>query len=76
VFGWPLGGRDSASPGVEEIRRRVRDGIRPGTILLLHDGDGADPLGNRGQTAAALPGIVRDITDAGYALRPLAELVP
>jgi len=54
----------------------VREGLRPGTVLLLHDGDGADPKGDRAQTAAALPGIVRDVTDAGYALRPLAELVP
>jgi peptidoglycan/xylan/chitin deacetylase (PgdA/CDA1 family) len=76
VFGWTLGVWDSARPGVEEIRRRVRAGLRPGTVLLLHDGDGADPKGDRAQTAAAVPGIVRDVTDAGYALRPLAELVP
>jgi chitooligosaccharide deacetylase len=75
VFGWTLGVWDSACPGVEEIRRRVRAGLRPGTILLLHDGDGRDPAGDRAQTAAALPGIVRDVTDAGYALRPLAELL-
>lgn len=76
LVGWTLGVWDSARPGVEEIRRRVRAGLRPGTILLLHDGDGADPRGDRSQTAAALPGIVRDVREAGYELRPLAELLP
>jgi peptidoglycan/xylan/chitin deacetylase (PgdA/CDA1 family) len=75
VFGWTLGVWDSARPGVEEIRRRVRAGVRPGTILLLHDGDGADPAGDRAQTASALPGIVKDVRDLGYELRPLADLM-
>ncbi len=75
LVGWTLGVWDSARPGVEEIRRRVRQGLRPGTILLLHDGDGKDPAGDRAQTADALPGIVRDVRDQGYELRPLAELL-
>jgi len=76
LVGWTLGVWDSARPGVEAIRRRVRAGLRPGTILLLHDGDGADPAGDRAQTADALPGIVQDVRDAGYTLKPLAELLP
>lgn len=75
VFGWTFGVWDSDRPGAEEIRRRVRAKLRPGAIILLHDGDGYDPLGDRRQTAAALPGIIRDARDAGYAFRPLAELV-
>jgi peptidoglycan/xylan/chitin deacetylase (PgdA/CDA1 family) len=54
----------------------VRTKLRPGAIVLLHDGDGYDPHGDRSQTAAALPGIIRDIRDAGYRLASLAELVP
>jgi peptidoglycan/xylan/chitin deacetylase (PgdA/CDA1 family) len=74
-FGWTFGVWDSACPGVELIRARVRRGLRPGAILLLHDGDGYDPAGDRWQTAAALPGIIRDIGDAGYRLAPLSTLV-
>jgi peptidoglycan/xylan/chitin deacetylase (PgdA/CDA1 family) len=75
VFGWTFGVWDSARPGAEEIRRRVRTHLRPGAIILLHDGDGYDPGGDRSQTAAALPGIIQDARDAGYSLRPLADLV-
>jgi peptidoglycan/xylan/chitin deacetylase (PgdA/CDA1 family) len=66
---------DSARPGAEEIRRRVRLGLVPGAVILLHDGDGYDPQGDRTQTAAALPGIIRDARDAGYEFAPLGELI-
>src|SRR6266581_2651932 len=76
VFGWTFGVWDS-DPRVSavEIRRRVARKLRPGAIILLHDGDGYDPVGDRGRTADALPGIVADARAAGYTLRPLAELV-
>ncbi len=75
VVAWTFGVWDSARPGAEEIRRRVRAKSHPGAIVLLHDGDGYDPAGDRRQTADALPGIIRDAYDAGYAFRPLAELL-
>jgi peptidoglycan/xylan/chitin deacetylase (PgdA/CDA1 family) len=76
VFGWTFGVWDSdPSVSAEDIRRRVRRKLRPGAIVLLHDGDGYDPEGDRRRTAAALPGIIADTRDAGYTLRPLAELV-
>ncbi len=75
VFGWTFGVWDSDRPGPEVIRARVRRKLRPGAIILLHDGDGYDPNGDRSQTAAALPGIIADARAAGYALRPLAELL-
>jgi peptidoglycan/xylan/chitin deacetylase (PgdA/CDA1 family) len=74
TFGWTFGVWDSARPPAEEIRRRVRAKLSPGAILLLHDGDGYDPHGDRRATAAALPGIVRDARAAGYEFRSLAEL--
>ncbi len=75
VFGWTFGVFDSARPGVEVIRQRVRALLRPGAIILLHDGDGYDPDGDRRQTAEALPGIIRDAQDAGYGFRPLGDLM-
>jgi peptidoglycan/xylan/chitin deacetylase (PgdA/CDA1 family) len=74
VFGWTLGVWDTDRPGAEIIRQRVRAGIGPGTILLLHDGDGYDPLGDRSQTAEALAGIIADVRAAGYSLAPLSDL--
>ena len=75
VFGWTFGVFDTAKPGVEEIRRRVRKRLRPGAIVLLHDGDGYDPEGDRMQTAEALPGIIQDARDAGYEFAELSELL-
>src|SRR6184192_3338429 len=55
VFGWTFGVWDSdARVSADEIRRRVRRKLRPGAIVLLHDGDGYDPDGDRRRTAAAL----------------------
>ncbi len=75
VIGWTFGVWDTARPGADEIRRRMRTKLRPGSVLLLHDGDGYDPLGNRQQTAEALPGIIEDVRSAGYEFRPLTELL-
>jgi len=76
VFGWTFGVWDS-DPRVsaEQIRARVGRKLRPGAIILLHDGDGYDPDGDRRRTAAALPAIIADARAAGYTFRPLGELV-
>ncbi len=66
VVGWSLGVWDSARPGVDEIVRRTVRGARPGSILLLHDGDGYDAAGDRLQTAAAVPRIVADLSARGF----------
>jgi peptidoglycan/xylan/chitin deacetylase (PgdA/CDA1 family) len=74
TLGWTFGVWDSACPGVGEIRRRMRDGLRPGAILLLHDGDGYDAFGDRSQTAQALPGIIADVRAAGFRFAPVSDL--
>ena len=77
VFGWTFGVWDSdPRVGAEEIRARVRRKLKPGAIVLLHDGDGYDPTGDRRRTAAALAGIIEDARAAGYEFRPLGELMP
>jgi peptidoglycan/xylan/chitin deacetylase (PgdA/CDA1 family) len=74
VFGWSFGVWDSARPGAAVIRRRVARALRPGAIILLHDGDGYDAAGDRTQTAEALPGIIADARARGYDFRPLSDL--
>ncbi|HEU4699914.1 MAG TPA: polysaccharide deacetylase family protein [Gemmatimonadales bacterium] len=76
TFGWSYGVWDTARPGAEVIRARMRRKLRPGAILLLHDGDGYDPAGDRTQTADALPGIIADVRAAGLEFRPLTDLLP
>ena len=66
TIGWTLGVWDSSLPGADEIVRRVVEGVRPGAIVLLHDGDGYDTAGDRTQTADALPAIVEALRTQGY----------
>jgi peptidoglycan/xylan/chitin deacetylase (PgdA/CDA1 family) len=66
TVGWSLGVWDSDRPGVEAIATRAVEGARPGSIVLLHDGDGYDPSGDRVQTARALPLIVDRLLAQGY----------
>jgi len=53
------------SPGssAKEITKRVLSAVRPGSIVILHDGGG-----NRSATLAALPAIVRGIRHRGLHL--------
>jgi len=66
TVGWSLGVWDSDRPGVDEIVRRTLEGVSPGSIILLHDGDGYNADGDRMQTAAALPLIIDRLKDQGY----------
>lgn len=66
TIGWSLGVWDSARPGADEIVRRTLDGMRAGSILLLHDGDGYDANGDRTQTAEALPRIIDGLRARGF----------
>jgi len=65
TVGWTRGVWDSARPGVDAIVSRTVRAARRGAILLLHDGDGYDPLGDRSQTAQAVPIVVDRIHGAG-----------
>jgi peptidoglycan/xylan/chitin deacetylase (PgdA/CDA1 family) len=73
TIGWSLGVWDSARPGVDEIVKRALEGMRPGSILLLHDGDGYDPDGDRTQTAEALPRIIDGLRARGFRFATLPD---
>ncbi len=75
TIGWTFGVWDSDRPGADQIRARTRKHLRAGAIILLHDGDGYDPHGDRRQTAEALPGIIQDARALGYTFRPLDTLL-
>lgn len=71
VAGWSLGVWDSDRPGVDAIVKRTVDGTKPGSIILLHDGDGYDPDGDRLQTAGAVPLIIEQLKSSGYSFTTL-----
>jgi peptidoglycan/xylan/chitin deacetylase (PgdA/CDA1 family) len=66
TIGWSLGVWDSDLPGVNAIVDRTIEGSRPGSIILLHDGDGYNINGDRSQTAAAVPKIIAALRDRGF----------
>jgi len=66
TVGWSFGVWDSDRPGADVIVDRILSKTEPGSILLLHDGDGYDPHGDRAQTAQAVPVIVDRLLGEGY----------
>lgn len=75
LVGWSLGVFDSQRPGARTIADRVLAGVRSRSIVLLHDGDGDDPAGDRRQTAEALPEIVETLHRRGFAFVTLGEAI-
>ena len=73
TVGWSLGVWDSARPGADVIAERTLAGMHAGSILLLHDGDGYDPDGDRLQTAEALPAILDGLRRRGFRFTTLPD---
>jgi peptidoglycan/xylan/chitin deacetylase (PgdA/CDA1 family) len=61
---WSVDTSDYTLPGVAAIVHSALAGAKPGAIILMHDGGG-----NRSETIAALPRIVRGLRKRG--LRPV-----
>ena len=59
---------DAATPA--RVSRTVLDEVRPGSIILLHDGGG-----RRGVTVRALPRIVAGLRARGLEIVPVTELL-
>ena len=73
TVGWSLGVWDSERPGAGVIAERTLAGMHAGSILLLHDGDGYDPDGDRLQTAEALPAILDGLRGRGFRFTTLPD---
>lgn len=58
---WDVDSADWTRPGPRAIARNVVSAVRPGSIVLMHDAGG-----NRAQTVAALPLIVRRLRARGF----------
>ena len=58
---WSVDPRDWSRPGTGAIAARVLSAVRPGAIVLLHDGGGP-----RRQTLDAVPTIVTSLRERGY----------
>jgi peptidoglycan/xylan/chitin deacetylase (PgdA/CDA1 family) len=67
---WALPGSGAIMAGWPASAARVVGNVRPGSIVVMHDGGGP-----RDQTAAALPGIIGNLKRRGYRLVTVTELL-
>jgi peptidoglycan-N-acetylglucosamine deacetylase len=67
---WEVDPSDYTLPGVSVIEQRVLAQVRPGAIVLSHDGGGP-----REQTLAAYPYIIRTLRARGYRFVTVPELL-
>ncbi|MCX4690125.1 polysaccharide deacetylase family protein [Kitasatospora purpeofusca] len=58
---WSVDPQDWATPGTDVITKRLEKELRPGAIVLTHDGGG-----DRSQTVAALKAFLPMLIDSGY----------
>ncbi|MEV5963883.1 polysaccharide deacetylase family protein [Kribbella sp. NPDC051952] len=63
---WSVDPADWSRPGTSVIVRRVLSKVHTGSVILMHDGGG-----NRSQTVAALPTILKTLKARGYLFYPL-----
>ncbi len=70
TINWDVDPRDWSTPGASAIATRVVNHVRPGSIVVMHDGGG-----NRSQTIAALPTILRRLRQRGYEFLTTTELL-
>jgi peptidoglycan-N-acetylglucosamine deacetylase len=67
---WNVDPADWTLPGIAAIERRVLAQVRPGSIVLSHDGGGP-----RGQTLAAYPHIIDALRARGYRFETVPKLL-
>lgn len=67
---WSIDPRDFAASNVEDIENSVLDTIKPGGIILLHDGGG-----DRSLTVTATEKLIRELHRRGYQFKTISELV-
>lgn len=71
---WSAWGRDwTAGATPASVLATVREGLRGGGTVLLHDTDGQSAPGCWKSSLAALPGLVAGCRSAGLAVGPLRE---
>lgn len=67
---WTIDSQDYERPGTRAIVRRVVSQARPGAIVLMHDAGG-----DRSQTVAALPAIIKQLRAKHYKLVTVPRLL-
>ncbi len=67
---WSDDSKDFTTPGTSKIYSNVIKGVRPGGIVIMHDGGG-----DRSQTVAALPRVISTLKARGYTFATVSRLL-
>jgi peptidoglycan/xylan/chitin deacetylase (PgdA/CDA1 family) len=67
---WDVDTSDYERPASFDITQRVLNGVKPGSIVLMHDGGGP-----RDQTLGALPDVIKGLKAKGYRFVTLSKLL-
>lgn len=75
AVGWQARGLDAVGASAAEIERRILAHIRPGGVIVMHDGAGLHGTDDRAPTLTALPRIIDAVRARGMRIVPLDELL-
>ena len=75
MVGWQVRAYDAVKPDKDKIVKRILGGVRPGGIILLHDGWDGKTIPDRSATVAALEEIIPALKAKGYEFKTVSELL-
>jgi len=75
MVGWQVRAYDGVRANKEDIVKRITGGVRPGGIILLHDGCDGKVKCDRTPTVEALKEIIPALKAMGYEFRTVSELI-
>lgn len=75
VVNWSVIPRDWTNPGAQVIADRVCKDVKPGAIVLLHDGDAPAQTASREQTVEATALIIDELRKQGYNFVTVSQLL-
>ncbi len=67
---WSVDPKDYKSLSAEEIKDYVIERVEPGSIILLHDGEG-----DRSRTVVATELLIKELQEKGYTFKTVSELM-
>ncbi len=74
LWAWSRGVWDTDRPDPSVLVRRATRLARPGMVLLLHDGRGDEPQPDVRPMLAALPAIIRELKQRGFAFVRVGDM--
>jgi peptidoglycan/xylan/chitin deacetylase (PgdA/CDA1 family) len=74
LVGWQVSSRDLHNKTPEELVRRLKKNVRPGAIILFHDGGEPNPKTRDDSLSKALPEIIDFFRKEGFSFLTVEEL--